>query len=73
MEPDTDTDSDDAYFDDDEEYRMMIDGAGDAQSRAELGEHPCEAYFQAKRRWRDFTGQHSSTTLCQQTPARPAK
>eukprot|EP00975_Prorocentrum_lima_P000981 206233-Prorocentrum_lima.AAC.1 len=60
MEPDTDTDSDDASLDNDEEYRMMRDGAGDAQSRLELGEHLCEAYFQAKRQ------------LHQQTPARPA-
>eukprot|EP00975_Prorocentrum_lima_P012598 2671878-Prorocentrum_lima.AAC.1 len=52
MEPDTDTDSDDADLDDDEEYQWMIN----SQNRAEVGELLCEAYFQAKRRWRTCTG-----------------
>eukprot|EP00975_Prorocentrum_lima_P041810 8785384-Prorocentrum_lima.AAC.1 len=52
MEPDTDTDSDEADLEDDEEYHALIN----SQSRADVGEYLCEAYFQAKRRWRNFTG-----------------
>eukprot|EP00975_Prorocentrum_lima_P024893 5226490-Prorocentrum_lima.AAC.1 len=59
MEPDTDTDSDDADIYDDEEYQTLMFGVGDAHSRAEVGEQLCEAYFQAKRRWRNCTGRHT--------------
>eukprot|EP00975_Prorocentrum_lima_P025359 5324546-Prorocentrum_lima.AAC.1 len=57
MQPDTD--SDDAEIHDDEEYQTLISGAGDAHSQAEIGEQLCKAYFQAQRRWRNFTGRRT--------------
>eukprot|EP00975_Prorocentrum_lima_P040383 8476132-Prorocentrum_lima.AAC.1 len=60
----TDTDADDADIYDDEEYQTLISGAGDAHSGAEIGEQVCEAYFQAKRRWRNFTGRHTPSEEC---------
>eukprot|EP00975_Prorocentrum_lima_P041534 8723664-Prorocentrum_lima.AAC.1 len=60
MEPDTDSESDDADIYDDEEYQILLSGAGDAHSpQAEIGEQLCEDYFQAKRRWRNFTGRQT--------------
>eukprot|EP00975_Prorocentrum_lima_P051853 10859887-Prorocentrum_lima.AAC.1 len=59
MEPDTDTESDDAEINDGEEYQTMISAAGYAHSQAEVGEHPHEAYLQAKRRWHNFTGRRT--------------
>eukprot|EP00975_Prorocentrum_lima_P014124 3000592-Prorocentrum_lima.AAC.1 len=48
---DTDTDSDDADLENDEEYHSIIN----SPNRAEVGEYLCKAYFQAKRRWRNVT------------------
>eukprot|EP00975_Prorocentrum_lima_P060166 12617089-Prorocentrum_lima.AAC.1 len=52
MEPDTDTDSNITDLEEDEEYSTLINNYG----QAEVSEHLCEAYLQAKCRWRKFTG-----------------
>eukprot|EP00975_Prorocentrum_lima_P019097 4018917-Prorocentrum_lima.AAC.1 len=52
MDPDTDTDSDLTDHGEDEEYLRVIHSNGPVDASALL----CEAYFQAKRRWRKFTG-----------------
>eukprot|EP00975_Prorocentrum_lima_P065435 12903433-Prorocentrum_lima.AAC.1 len=52
MEPDTDTDSHLTDPEEDEEYKSLVNNYGPA----EVSEFLCEAYVQAKRRWRKFTG-----------------
>eukprot|EP00975_Prorocentrum_lima_P049876 10436208-Prorocentrum_lima.AAC.1 len=52
MEPDTDTDSNLTDVEEDEEYNTLVNN----NNPADAGEILCEAYFQAKRRWRKFTG-----------------
>eukprot|EP00975_Prorocentrum_lima_P023409 4923404-Prorocentrum_lima.AAC.1 len=52
MQPDTDTESDEEHYD--EEYQTLLSAAGrDPRALAETAERLCEAYFQAKRRWRN--------------------
>eukprot|EP00975_Prorocentrum_lima_P025989 5466683-Prorocentrum_lima.AAC.1 len=45
MEPDTDTDSDDADIHDDEEYQTLIAGAGDAYSGQKSGNNCVKLTF----------------------------
>eukprot|EP00975_Prorocentrum_lima_P070484 12932243-Prorocentrum_lima.AAC.1 len=52
MEPDTDTGSNLTDFEEDEEYHAMVND----NDPADTSEMLCEAYFQAKRCWRKFTG-----------------
>eukprot|EP00975_Prorocentrum_lima_P056010 11740753-Prorocentrum_lima.AAC.1 len=52
MEPDTDTDSNITDPEEDEEYHALVNNYGPT----EVSEFLCEAYFQAKRRRREFTG-----------------
>eukprot|EP00975_Prorocentrum_lima_P029195 6132195-Prorocentrum_lima.AAC.1 len=53
MDPDTDTESDLTDSDnEDEEFQTMLR----EYDAAEMSTYLCEAYFQAKRRWRKFTG-----------------
>eukprot|EP00975_Prorocentrum_lima_P026127 5491145-Prorocentrum_lima.AAC.1 len=53
MDPDTDTGSDLTDPDDeDEDYQSVVRDNDPVDVSAYL----CEAYFQAKRRWRKFTG-----------------
>eukprot|EP00975_Prorocentrum_lima_P009479 2017076-Prorocentrum_lima.AAC.1 len=55
MDPDTDTDSNLTDHGEDEEYHRVIYDNDPVGASALLG----EAYFQAKRRWRKFTGRPS--------------
>eukprot|EP00975_Prorocentrum_lima_P014220 3019555-Prorocentrum_lima.AAC.1 len=53
MDPDNDTHSDLTDYDnEDEEYQAMIRD----HDATDVSSYLCEAYFQAKRRWRKFTG-----------------
>eukprot|EP00975_Prorocentrum_lima_P034697 7292922-Prorocentrum_lima.AAC.1 len=52
MGPDTDTDSNISDLEGDEELQAFVNN----YDKAEVSEYLCEAYFQAKRQWRQFTG-----------------